>query len=520
MQWRPSSPSSDLLDKNIFTPRTLTRSKTVPEPLVTAATIKFEDTTVEDLVFEPEKLTRLRRWILTIAVVDFDLELGPTVVSVFPSLILSHAERENIAFSSFPDSAQFDQGSRIHSFRIRETDHTKNDTLRNDRARPLSNDGFIYGYSHFTQKRDRSFKRGYKQGSLVLLSQFPYPTLFTELISTLGPAFLTHGGPMLEAVCHNIASWPDHELGICVELGFMGNVLHVELPVGLDEQQMQAISSTSDLRKRRPVLAASPPEQLPPLAVFSAAISHLWSIWECLILSEPILVFGTSPTMTSQAIWWLRDFLRPMPLAGDFRPYFTIHDKDHAALVNQNAPQAGLLLGVTNPFYDGTCKHWPHQLSLGDPSQTRHPSLGNQTPLPGPTPGWKTKTHKRYISKDRSLLKILEQVVLKSDSEAQQEPALALRRHFASRTTEFLVPLNRYLNTLIPSPVSSTFPTQKMKRFNEKDFFAMLKNHGSPLPFKSNTKQREFYERWLKSPGFGVWLAKQEELVEAALRQR
>lgn len=58
-----------------------------------------------------------------------------------------------------------------------------------------------------------------------------------------------------------------------------------------------------------------------------------------------------------------------MPLAGDFRPYFTIHDKDHATLVNQNAPQAGLLLGVTNPFFDGTCKHWPHQLSLGDPSQ-------------------------------------------------------------------------------------------------------------------------------------------------------
>jgi len=102
----------------------------------------------------------------------------------------------------------------------------------------------------------------------------------------------------------------------------------------------------------------------------------------------------------------------------------------------------------------------------------------------------------------------------------EQEPALALRRHFASRTTEFLVPLNRYLNTLIPAATSSMFPTQRMKRFNENDFFATLKSHGSPLPFKSNGKQREFYERWFKSPGFGVWLAKQEELVEAALRQR
>lgn len=35
----------------------------------------------------------------------------------------------------------------------------------------------------------------------------------------------------------------------------MGNVLHVELPVGLDEQQMQAMLSTPDLRKRQPVSA-------------------------------------------------------------------------------------------------------------------------------------------------------------------------------------------------------------------------------------------------------------------------
>ena len=49
----------------------------------------------------------------------------------------------------------------------------------------------------------------------------------------------------------------------------------------------------------------------------------------------------------------------------------------------------------------------------------RHPSLGNQTPLPGPVPGWRTKTHKRYISKDRSLLKTLEQALLKPDSEAR-----------------------------------------------------------------------------------------------------
>ena len=67
-QWWLSPSSPDLLDRNIFSPRTLTRSKTVPKPLATAGTIKFEETMVEDLVFESERLVRLRRWILTIVV--------------------------------------------------------------------------------------------------------------------------------------------------------------------------------------------------------------------------------------------------------------------------------------------------------------------------------------------------------------------------------------------------------------------------------------------------------------------
>jgi len=121
--------------------------------------------------------------------------------------------------------------------------------------------------------------------------------------------------------------------------------------------------------------------------IFEASFSHLWSIWECLVLCEPIIIFGQSPAWTSNVIWWLRDVVRPVrdflfklvvptvpkslheiPWAGDFRPYFTIHDKEYAALVNERAPKAGLLLGVTNPFFEKTCSHWPHVLALGGKS--------------------------------------------------------------------------------------------------------------------------------------------------------
>ena len=59
------------------------------------------------------------------------------------------------------------------------------------------------------------------------------------------------------------------------------------------------------------------------------------------------------------------DCFTKLPLANDIRPYFTIHDKDHASLVNKMPPKRGLMIGVTNPFFDKSCTHWPHVLSLG-----------------------------------------------------------------------------------------------------------------------------------------------------------
>ena len=70
----------------------------------------------------------------------------------------------NRAFCSFPDSLQFDQGSQSHSFRVRELMKT----VHTDKRQPTQ-DGFIYGYSHFTQKRDSGSKRGYEQVSRLPL---------------------------------------------------------------------------------------------------------------------------------------------------------------------------------------------------------------------------------------------------------------------------------------------------------------------------------------------------------------
>ena len=47
----------------------------------------------------------------------------------------------------------------------------------------------------------------YSQRATVLVSYNAWPSLFTELIKHIGSMLLTHGLPVLESVCHSIASW-------------------------------------------------------------------------------------------------------------------------------------------------------------------------------------------------------------------------------------------------------------------------------------------------------------------------
>jgi hypothetical protein len=56
----------------------------------------------------------------------------------------------------------------------------------------------------------------------------------------------------------------------------------------------------------------------------------------------------------------------------------------------------------------------------------------------------------------------------------------------------------------------------RLRPFSSADFITSLKAHGAALPFKAG-KRTEFYERWLRTPAFGVWLARQEELVSGVL---
>ncbi|KAG8879324.1 hypothetical protein FRB98_005720 [Tulasnella sp. 332] len=470
----------------------------------------------EPTALDAEKRLALSRWIIGVAIVNFDLDVGPMVERIYPEVLMTSGVKENIAFSSFPDASLFETGVQCHSFRIRDTVSAD---ARASLSRPSSAgaspplDGFLYGYALFLQKRDVLSKRGYIQRSVVILSHFAYPSLFTATVAKLGAFYFSHGVTMLETACYNIASWPDPTPGSALVLGFLGDVMNVEIPRHENEHQSIATSSFGEKFNMKIHMLASLPTSLPsPISLFASFLPKVWALWECLVLSEPLLIFAPSPSQTSAIIWWLRDFLRPIPLAGDFRPYFHIHDQDFANLVNKNPPKAGLILGVTNPFFMNLCKHWPHVLSVGreeDAAKTQ--TLPQSGPFMGPTPGFHSK-HQRFISKDRQLIKKLEEALHKGGA-AEMEACNLLRQHFTDRTTMLLVPLNRHFASLIP-----TDPKAPLKPFTPTSFLASLKVHGSMLPFRSSSKQKEFYVKWLRTPAFGVWLTERVEEVQEALK--
>ncbi|OBZ72447.1 Protein DENND6B, partial [Grifola frondosa] len=514
----PSSPN--LTDNRTLAPpprRRVSRSNTLPRtPRLSLHNPSFS---LSSMTMEPDTVAKLRRWILSLLTSIWTS--APRSLMYIPSSVFRRG-RLKIFRGGFTIRAQSLKTASSTDFRISLNDviHPRSEAI--NRSTPFTT----------------------RIPPVLMTFHFRDPSSFSTW-----PSFMSHGGPMLEAACHNIASWygilvsivfakvlSSHEKkpGRTLELGFLGTAFHAEIPHAVDTQQSPS-PTHHGLDTNLQILVSVSPSDPPIVSSLEALLSHLWSVWECLVLCEPILVFGRSPTMTSQAVWWLRDILRPIPLAGDFRPFFTIHDADHSTLVNPRPPKAGLLLGVTNPLFERACQHWPHILSLGRNPKVKGKRHSKMDFAPGPVPGWKS-THKRYTSRDHALLKQLEYACHGSDQN-KIDASAAMHRHFSSRTSALLVPLQRYLQTLIPSPSESArarastasspshsremlHPHDKglrLKPFSDVAFFASLKTYGSPLSFKSAGRQKEFYERWLRTPAFGVWIARQEEVVRSVL---
>lgn len=509
-------------------------------------------------------LASMQCWLLSVACVNFDLELGPDVEFMYPPLEISKEEKDNIAFSSFPDTTVFSDGSLVFSWRIREvpldasaasvphipdvTQEPRTPLMRRASRRvsrtmswrkpkgasaptlsrtsstastaPTSTSrstSYLYGYTYFRQRKDPTLPRGYFQKSLVILTHLPHVGLFTELIARVGPQFFEHGITVLESFLRDVAAWPVPDAGLTLALPVLGSMLHVSLPHGNEAQNGDGMRP--GLQASQPVLGSVPHTSL--LDVFYEMMPDLWRMWECTLLAEPILVMGHDPRSASEAVWHLVDLIRPVPCAGEFRPYFHIHDYDFRALVHRPTPPTGALLGATNPFFVQTCAHWPHRIQLG----RRHRSVHGRGSAPPPEPGFFSSS-KRRVSKDRALLK--QWMAWRDDPTQHARATTAVRRYFSDLTERFLAPLHQYMATLIPASFDLSSPAEapRIKPFHAESFLQWLKQHPGPLKMRQRSLspaqvlRHSLYADFLQSPNFALWLHHRVAAAQAEQYQR
>ncbi|PKC76048.1 DUF1630-domain-containing protein, partial [Rhizophagus irregularis] len=386
---------------------------------------------------------------------------------------------------------------------------------------------FLYGYVFFRQKKDPRIRRGYFQKSLVILSQYPYVGLFSKMASILGPAYFDVGKPMLEAACHDIASWKPPAPGNHFDLPFLGNVIQVELSQPNKPQLLETCPfDMANYQPETQILASLPPVTM--FTYFKDMLKDLWLCWELMLFAEPIVLMAPDPKICSETVLELVDLINPIPYCGDYRPYFTIQDSDFKSFVTKNKPSSNIIIGVTNPFFTKALQHWPHIIRVGK-SKSRKSGDSSWKGLNASSLDFGvTSKRKSVIAKDKAILKLLAEAIARGYPPDYLLNNI-LRRYFVDLTEKFLVPLNRYFSTLIPFHItlSSSQEPPLLKPFKTDVFLKSLQEHGPQIPFKSKNFSTtstdtylNFYAQFLKCGNFATWLRQRTIEAQNELRKR
>ncbi|KAH0459804.1 hypothetical protein IEQ34_010467 [Dendrobium chrysotoxum] len=486
----------------------------------------------------------LRRWVLAFCIIRFDLEQGQVVEECYPPDSLTSDHQLVVAFSSFPDSMSH------HHPRHRSSIHDSIFSFRFPSADIC--DGFVYGYVFNRQRQDERLPRGGEQKSVVILSHSPYTSVFRPLLQILGPLCFDIGRTALELVASHVAAWPSPTPGRALDLPIGGAALRAHLPPAPDD----------------PAPAQFPPpnasvafglfHEADLFASFRGILLHLWTLWELMVVGEPLLVIAPTPTQCSEAVAALVSLLAPLLCSVDFRPYFTIHDPDFARL--NSLPEGyrfpPMVLGVTNLFFLKALRNIPHVISVGSPSlnatralpaSPRSPSTaqisrpGRQLLFDRLSPSsllnavkmrregpltLMTKHTEAIWSSYNPTTKpdtaILNRLVDAGVSQRIDESMSVvnneiLRRHFLELTTNFLAPFGPYMRATIPSETNSPFGSPPaLPPFKADEFLSSLaaRGPGKFLSKRTRSNWLDLYRRFLEGKNFMPWFQKKRAAAE------
>ncbi|KAL6046182.1 hypothetical protein STEG23_035492 [Scotinomys teguina] len=438
-------------------------------------------------------------WLHCVCVVGFDLELGQAVEVIYPQHSkLTDKEKTNICYLSFPDSNSGCLGDTQFCFRFRQSSgrrvslHCLLDQFDKDLPVYLKKDpAYFYGYVYFRQVRDKTLKRGYFQKSLVLISKLPYIHFFHTVLKQIAPEYFEKNEPYLEAACNDVDRWPAPVPGKTLHLPIMGIVMKAKLLyLGILEYSVMADTLTS--------IILPTVHEVDLFRCFCPVFLHSQMLWELVLLGEPLVVMAPSPSESSETVLALVNCISPLKYFSDFRPYFTIHDSEFKEYTTRTqAPKAGHFGNVFN----ATTQQLRGRGEI--PKQVKVKKLKNLKTLDS-KPGVYT-SYKPYLNRDEEIIKQLQKgVQQKRPSEAQ---SVILRRYFLELTQSFIIPLERYVASLMPlqKSISPWKSPPQLRQFLPEEFMKTLEKTGPQLTSGIKGDWIGLYRQFLKSPNFDGW---------------
>lgn len=466
-------------------------------------------------------------WISCICIVDFDNDHGQVIELVYPqSTHLTDTERTNICYLAFPDSNSTGSSLGDTKFHVSLrtisplTSHQRN---YNRECQPhLKADlGHFWGYVSFRQVKDATSKRGYFQKSFVLITRLPFHNFFYELIHRWAPAYFTSGVSALEQGFEQVSAWPRLATNSQLQLHILGSVYQIFIPASANRTTNETSAAESDDMTNNNStpgvipISINSPNEIDVFGPLHTIIHHIQLMWELVLLGEPLVIIATSPTDSSHIVQALTSLIHPLEYHAEVYPYFTIHNTEFREFAGAPLPPPSVILGVTNPYFAKTLQSWPHTVRISEPLQINHNS---ENPVPhrklervslqkflNDTTGSIYTQHKPLLQKDKSLVKkILNGVKTRRPTAVQ---SVILRRYFLELTQSFMIPLERYMSTLMPlaRDISAFRAPPVPAPFKEDTFLGTLELSGPHLTSTVKGDYEGLYKKFFRSVNFRGW---------------
>ncbi|KAK5157194.1 hypothetical protein LTR04_005486 [Oleoguttula sp. CCFEE 6159] len=387
--------------------------------------------------------------------------------------------------SSFPErqDGEANDGLSFH-FTIR---NKSPDVPLRSPCHPHGSPVLFYGNCVFRQEADATMKRHFAQKTLVLISTLEFPAFFIRLLHQMTSSGTIGNPTTLEAAYVEMAKWPPPSHGR-QQLPFLGSVIELDI-----------------------------------LLRFMPSLTDLYKVFEQVLLCESAVVLAKSPQLCSEFISALVDLIKPVPYAGECRPYLTMQSEFFSASLDGGAPKH-FLIGITNPFLlkrvldmaESAGRAAPLRIHLYDtglpvPLKAPHTHHTSQAEADLPNGVAARSRQKTYMKVDRLFLKALEGMQADTTT-AIDSIGPFVRRHFATLVAQFLAPFNRYLATRMATSVLSPGGSLQYAHFDETEFMQSLKKHGScastkgQSPFARHASRDQLYRKFCRSPSFYSWL--------------